>query len=172
MTRSSEAVLKVDKRAAPNNVLNDDDELEANFYNLCPSWMGQVFQVTYSLKIYLKHDSFFERGQGECVNMPIRIMANPMLNPSTEPWRIPANWNPYAGTTEPTYVYLENAEAKPDYITRFIERNWQNWEKNVQPMIMTLEAEQASRARRKTMKMNDEDPDNAEESKGQPQQAQ
>ena len=33
-------------------------------------------------------------------------------------------------------------------------------------MIMTLEAEQASRARRKTMKMNDEDPDNAEEFKG------
>ena len=76
VTRSSEAVLNHDKRAR-SNIINDDDEVEGNFYNLCPSWMGQVFQVTYGLKVYMKHDGFFERGQGTCVNLPLRIMASP-----------------------------------------------------------------------------------------------
>lgn len=62
MTRSSVAVINVDNRQKTNNVKDDDDMEEDNFYNLCPSWMGQVFQVTYCLKVYLKHDSFFERG--------------------------------------------------------------------------------------------------------------
>ena len=57
--------------------------------------MGQNFQVQYMLKVYLKHDGFFERGQGTCVNLPLRIMATPRTEPSTEPWRIPQNWNPY-----------------------------------------------------------------------------
>lgn len=57
--------------------------------------MGQVFQVQYVLKVYLKHDGFFSRGQGSSVNMPIKILAIPHMDPSTEPWRVPEEWNPY-----------------------------------------------------------------------------
>jgi len=72
--------MNVDKRGKGLTYFNDDDEEpQSQNYPLCPSWMGQVFQVSYSLKVYLKHDSFFERGQGTCVNLPLRIMATPQL---------------------------------------------------------------------------------------------
>ena len=85
---------------------NDSEDEGPVFKDICPSWMGQIFQVKYMLKVYLKHDGFFERGQGTCVNLPLRVMAMPHLDPSTEPWRIPQNWNPHQGTAEPTYLYL------------------------------------------------------------------
>ena len=90
-------------------------------------------------------------------------MATPKLEPSTEPWRIPANWNPYQGTEEPTYVYLQNPDIKPDYITRFLDRNWAKWEENVVPIIQTAEQIAQGLQRRRTVKMNEDDPD--EESK-------
>jgi hypothetical protein len=68
--------------------------------------MGQVFSVQYHLKVYVKLDGIFERGQGSCVKLPIRIMATPRVEPTQEPWRIPANWNPFNGTEQPTYLYL------------------------------------------------------------------
>jgi len=54
---------------------------------------------------------------------------------------------------------LQNPEEKPDYITRFLERNWSKWEENVVPIIQTVEEVALSMARRKTVKMNDYDPD-------------
>ena len=47
--------------------LHDDESDGPAFQDIVPSWMGQVFQVKYTLKVYLKHDGFFERGQGTCV---------------------------------------------------------------------------------------------------------
>lgn len=121
--------------------------------------MGQIFQVKYTLKVYLKHDGFFERGQGTCVNLPLRVMAMPHLDPSTEPWRIPKDWNPHQGTTDPTYLYLQNPEQKPDYMTKFIDRNWAKWMENITPCIATAEEEKVNMSRRKSVKMHDDDPD-------------
>lgn len=87
------------------------------------------------LKVYLKHDGFFERGQGNSVNMPLKILATPDNDPSSEPWRVPDNWNPYQGTQEPTYVYLENPDEKPEYMANFVDRYWAKWEKNIEPVI-------------------------------------
>lgn len=47
--------------------LHDHENEGAAFQDICPSWMGQVFQVKYMLKVYLKHEGFFERGQGTSV---------------------------------------------------------------------------------------------------------
>ena len=63
VTRSSVAMINKDSRGKKHTIHKDsEDEEDPMFYPLCPSWMGQVFQVQYSLKVYLKHDSFFERG--------------------------------------------------------------------------------------------------------------
>ena len=65
IARSSEAIMNKDPRQAKPTIHKDDDseeEKEERFKDLCPSWMGQVFQTQYWLKVYVKHDGFFERG--------------------------------------------------------------------------------------------------------------
>ena len=64
--RTSRAIMSTDMRSKPTLHKEQDDssEEEVKYQDLCPSWMGQVFQVQYTLKVYLKHDGFFERGQG------------------------------------------------------------------------------------------------------------
>ena len=90
LDRTSKAILRKDTRKKGMTVHNnDDDEKENKMLDLCPSWMGQIYQVQYTLKVYLKHDGFFERGQGKHINLPVRIMATPRTEPSSEAWRIP-----------------------------------------------------------------------------------
>lgn len=91
--------------------------------------------------------------------MPLKVLASQHLDVSTEPWRIPQNWNPHQGTAEPTYLYLQNPDAKPDYMTKFIDRNWNKWMDNITPMIVSAADEAKNAMRRLTVKMNDEDPD-------------
>ena len=117
------------------------------------------------LKVYLKHEGFFERGQGSSVVLPIRVMAAHHLDPSTAPWRIPQNWNPHQGTAEPTYLFLQNPDTKPDYMTKFIDRNWNRWMENITPIIVSAAEEAKNAVRRLTVKMNEDDPD--EETKAQ-----
>lgn len=64
--RTSTAVMGKDARKGKMK-LHDEENDGPAFQDICPSWMGQVFQVKYFLKVYLKHDGFFERGQGTCV---------------------------------------------------------------------------------------------------------
>ena len=90
--RSSKAVSFKDNRAGVKklHVSRDSDEEDAGpTIDLCPSWLGQVWQVQYTLKVYLKHEGLLEFGQGEFVTLPLRILASPKLDPSKEPWRIP-----------------------------------------------------------------------------------
>ena len=87
---------------------NDDSESEdeaekvakqtKDLIDLCPSWMGQVFQVQYILKLFIKHEGFFESGSGAHISLPLRILATPRTDPSSESWRVPDEWNPYLGT--------------------------------------------------------------------------
>ena len=93
------------------------------------------------------------------MNLPLKVMATPRMEPSSEPWRIPAEWNPFQGTEEPTYVSLQNPDEKPEYMTKFIDRNWAKWEANIAPVLIAAEEEERRLAsRRRTVKMNDYDP--------------
>ena len=86
------------------------------------------------------------------------------MEPSTEPWRVPDNWNPYQGTEEPTYVFLQNPDEKPEYMTNFVDRYWAKWEQNIAPVVTEeAEDERALMKRRHTLKMHDDDPDEMEE---------
>lgn len=110
--------------------------------------MGQVFQVQYILKIFIQHEGFFERGSGSHVSLPLRILATPRTEPSQEPWRIPGVWNPCQGTEHPTYVYLANPDEKPEYMTKFIDRNWAKWQANLAPVLLANQQANESRAKR------------------------
>ena len=55
--RTSRAVMKKDLRAPAPILHNDndsDDNTEKPKKDVCPSWMGQVFQIQYWLKVYVK----------------------------------------------------------------------------------------------------------------------
>ena len=159
--RSSIAIMNTDARSAvrvlalhTHDSESEDDESDNNndskknakgekeskhLLDLCPSWMGQVFQVQYILKVFIKHEGFFERGSGAHVSLPLRILATPRTDPSTEPWRVCENWNPISGTEQPTYVYLANPDEKPEYMTKFIDRNWAKWEANLEPVLLAAQ---------------------------------
>lgn len=49
-------------------------------------------------------------------------------------------------------------------MTKFIDRNWAKWEENIAPIIATAAEEAVSMGRRRTVKMNDEDPDEEQKS--------
>jgi hypothetical protein len=42
-----------------------------------PSRNGHLWNVIYSVKIFVKHDSLTQRGEGECITLPIKVMAKP-----------------------------------------------------------------------------------------------
>lgn len=45
---------------------------------------GALYNVLYSLKVFVKHDSLTEFGEGQCITVPIRILERPSKIP--EPW--------------------------------------------------------------------------------------
>jgi nicotinamide mononucleotide adenylyltransferase len=57
---------------------------------------------------------------------------------------------------------LQNPDEKPEYMTKYIERNWAKWEANLAPILAAAEKQDKS-VRRMTIKMCEDDP--AEETK-------
>lgn len=49
-------------------------------------------------------------------------------------------------------------------MTKYIDRNWAKWMENIAPIIATAAEEAVSMGRRRTVKMNDEDPDEEQKS--------
>lgn len=45
---------------------------------LTSTWFGQVFKVDYIMKVYVKHASLTEFGEGQFINVPIRIKGVPL----------------------------------------------------------------------------------------------
>ena len=132
-------------------IFNDSssDEEEEHFQNICPSWIGKIYQVQYFIKVYVKHDGMFETGPGNWCNLPVKILSTPQLDPISDPWRVADNWNPWQGTEEPTYVFLQNPDEKPEYMTKFIELYWAKWEANIAPILKANEEAEKSKARLK-----------------------
>lgn len=65
--RTSTAVSLKDNRSV--NLIHggdgDEDFAEQNdrhFMDLTPSWLGQIFQVQYSLRVFLKHEGILQFG--------------------------------------------------------------------------------------------------------------
>jgi len=61
--------------------------------------------------------------------MPIRIKNTPKLVESTEPYRIPANWNPVDGCGgNPCYLW-QDEQLRSEYYTKVYDANWKVWDK-------------------------------------------
>lgn len=126
--------IKEDKVEEPKNsstqkgrVLHDDEDLTSKGALPLPgSWLGQVFQINYVFKVYVKHDAWNSIGEGNCVELPLRIINQPRLIQSQEHYRVPANWSPVSGILEPVYLYHEAERVSLYYKNVFCE-NWKDW---------------------------------------------
>lgn len=52
---------------------------------------------------------------------------------------------------------MQNPDEKPEYMTKYIDRNWAKWENNLAPMLAAADKAEQNANRRKTLKMNDDD---------------
>jgi hypothetical protein len=70
----------------------DEDKL---FAMITPSINGRIIDVNYYIKVFVKYDGMSEFGEGECIEMPIRIIQKPhQLKTSEGITLLPADWNP------------------------------------------------------------------------------
>lgn len=90
------------------------------------NWLGEVFAIGYTLGVYVKFDGMLEHGQGDKLNIPIRIFNEPRLVQSDEQWRIPEDWNPISDGYDPTYLFHEQNKVS-EYFDRVWLANWRMW---------------------------------------------
>ena len=58
------------------------------------SVQGKLVTVSYILKVFVKHDSWNEYGEGMVASMPIQILQPPMQIVSQQQVQVPVGWNP------------------------------------------------------------------------------
>jgi hypothetical protein len=46
---------------------------------LTNSMNGKIANIVYQIKVFVKHDSITQLGEGECVSLPIKIMERPLI---------------------------------------------------------------------------------------------
>jgi hypothetical protein len=76
--------------------------------------------------VYVKYDGFASFGEGKFITMPIKILQVPELIQSTEPFRVPNDWNPTPGC-DCAYLYQEDEKLTSDYMQKIYIKNWKNW---------------------------------------------
>jgi len=60
------------------------------------SMQGGLFSVTYNLRVFVKHDSWNEFGEGNCLMLPIKIWQNPVNILSSDVLKEPPSlWKPF-----------------------------------------------------------------------------
>lgn len=107
---------------------------------MCGSWLGAVFQVEYTLRVFVKHDNWLKLGEGEYISLPIKINNTPFLGPSNEPFRVPAEWNPIQGNYEQEIVCMKG-DARSEYYNNIFRPRWDKWHGKVTDLEKKLEEE-------------------------------
>lgn len=132
--------LKFGKKTTSRVVHTDYDEDEKPQTNLCGSWLGAIFAVEYTLRVFVKHDNWLKHGEGEYISLPIRIINTPYLGASNEPFRVPEVWNPIQGNYEQEIVSMKG-DAKSDYYNTVYRPRWDKWNGKVTELEKKLEDE-------------------------------
>jgi hypothetical protein len=98
---------------------------------------GGLFTVTYTLRVFVKHDSWNEFGEGNCIILPLKIMQHPVEVMSTDILKsAPSGWNPkVAGFVELALPHHDPSDSQMPghyYYKKVIEHENKRWkdEKN------------------------------------------
>ena len=101
--------------------------------------MGELFQVEYTLRVFVKYENWRKRGEGEFITLPIRIINTPRLGPTEEPFRVPAMWNPIAMNWEQVLVALPDDDDTTYYYREVYKPRWDKWHGRIEGIEKELE---------------------------------
>jgi hypothetical protein len=73
------------------------------------------------MKVFVKHDAWNAFGEGDMVQMPIKIFNIPKLIQSPEPWRVPENWNPTSGSGGNIGYLYQDEKITSDFYKKVYE---------------------------------------------------
>ena len=73
------------------------------------SVQGKLFEVSFILKVFVKHDSWNEYGEGMVVSFPIQILGQPFEIVSKLEVQAPDGWNPNVAEV----VHLTSSDSMP-----------------------------------------------------------
>lgn len=132
------------------------NKLDSEMHKLMQaSCNGNLLCVQYSLKVFVRHDSKMQFGEGECITLPIRILERPVKYEPTQfetldIFKLPQLPN------EPASGFKTITNAKSQKYYEAYVKDWeQTWDKGVVPEVMTQD-------QLKEAEMEDEKPDQVE----------
>lgn len=94
---------------------------------------GNLLCVQYSLKVFVRHDSKMQFGEGECVTLPIKILEKPVIyEPSQFESLDVFKLDALPETPDIGFKIITNAKSQKHY--EAYVRDWeQQWDKGVVP---------------------------------------
>jgi hypothetical protein len=93
-----------------------------------PTTRADLFSVVYTLKAFVKHDSWNELGEGNCIEMPIRILQAHKHIVSAINVKPPIDWNPYVQQIYNVEITEEQRQSI-DYFTKIMKPAEDEWAK-------------------------------------------
>lgn len=103
------------------------------------SYSGKLFNIEYSLNVFVKHDSWNEFGEGNCVSLPIKVHQSPNFGPFTrvpsDKTVLPTQWNPTKGLKKK--FNPDDVKYSFAYLADVIEPELKEWSNMTQPHILT-----------------------------------
>ena len=95
---------------------------------------AEMFRVYYTLACYIKHDSWNDFGQGNCVILPIKITQKP-FKIRAEKTKLPEEWE--SEVQPEVHVVFPLGESSSKYQEQVIVPKEVEWAKNVRPSFVT-----------------------------------
>jgi len=96
------------------------------------SMAGDLFNVSYTLRVFIKHDSWNAFGEGNCISLPIKIIQPPQQTLSKDVLAAaPEGWNPFVA--QPVQLALPVLDpADPNmpgsiYYKEVVQPNNEKW---------------------------------------------
>ena len=103
------------------------------------SYKGKLFQIEYSLLVFVKHDCWNELGEGNCISLPIKIHQSPNVGPFTrvpsDKTILPEDWNPTKGLKKK--FNPDDVKYSLSYLTDVIEPELKEWSNTIQPRVLS-----------------------------------
>lgn len=77
-----------------DSLIKSHKDEEESIRSLTPSISGGIFTIKYTLRVFVKHDSWNEFGEGKFFNLPIKIIQPPIRRVSKIHINAPYGWSP------------------------------------------------------------------------------
>lgn len=103
------------------------------------SYSGKLFNIEYSLNVFVKHDSWNEFGEGNCVSLPIKVHQTPNVGPylrvASDKTVMPEKWEPTKGLKKK--FNPDDVKYSFAYLADIIEPEQKEWSNMTQPHVLT-----------------------------------